>query len=214
MNLLPRIKILLVDDHHIFNDALKSLINEQPNLQVCGQVYQAKDVFLAIEQQRPQLLLLDINLQGSNGIDLGEKILFSFPDLKIIVLTMYNQPQLLEETKKTGLHGYLLKDTTTAKLLEGIQIVISGGTYFDTTVINPAHQTESQFKDSFAQRLNLTFREVEIIKLIKIGLTNEQIAEKLNLSFFTVKTHRKNIHFKLGLNKVSELIEFAVQNGI
>lgn len=214
MNLPHPTKILLVDDHHIFNDALKSLINEQPNLIVCGQVYQAKDALLAIEELRPELLLLDINLQGSNGIDLGKQILFSFPDVKIIVLTMYNQPKLLEETKKVGLHGYLLKDATTAKLLEGIRLVIAGGTYFDTAVINPLQTNDSPFQDDFAQRLNLTFREIEIIRLIKIGLTNEQIAEKLNLSFFTVKTHRKNIHFKLGLSKVSELIEFAVKNGV
>lgn len=214
MNQVLPIKILLVDDHHIFNDGLKSLINEQQNMTVCGQVSQARDVFGSIEQQRPDLILLDINLQGSNGIDLGKKILYSFSDLKIIVLTMYNQPKLLEETKKVGLHGYLLKDATTAKLLEGIQIVISGGTYFDKAVTNPAQNSENPFIDNFAQRLNLTFREIEIIRLIKVGFTNEQIAEKLNLSFFTVKTHRKNIHFKLKLNNVAELIEFAIQNDI
>ena len=214
MNKVLPIRILLVDDHHIFNDGLKRLIEEQPNLMVCGQVYQAKQVMAAVEQQKPDLLLLDINLQGSNGIDLGKKILASFSDLKIIVLTMYNQPKLLEETKKAGLHGYLLKDATTAKLLEGIQIVISGKTCFDHNVVNPQPKLESPFLDNFAQRLNLTFREIEVIRLIKIGFTNEQIAERLNLSFFTVKTHRKNIHFKLKLNNVAELIEFAVQNGI
>ena len=214
MNPLLPIKVLLVDDHHIFNDGLRRLINEQPNLVVCGQVNQAREVFDAIEKHRPDLILLDINLQGSNGIDLGKKILYSFSNLKIIMLTMYNQPKLLEETKKTGLHGYLLKDATTAKLLEGIQAVISGGTYFDKAVTNSAQNRESPFIDNFAQRLNLTFREVEIIRLIKVGFTNEQIAEKLNLSFFTVKTHRKNIHFKLNLSNVAELIEFAIQNDI
>lgn len=213
MNFL-KTKILLIDDHHIFNDGLKRLINEQPDLEVSGQVYHTKDVFFAIENNRPNLILLDINLQGSNGIDLGKKIIELYPLIKIIVLTMYNQPKLLEETNKVGLHGYLLKDTTTEKLLKGIKTVLSGGTYFDKAVTSFNQNKDNTFTDDFAQKLNLTFREIEIISLIKQGLTNEQISERLNLSFFTIKTHRKNIHFKLGLTNVAELIEFAIRNGI
>jgi len=207
-------KILLVDDHHIFNDGLKRLIDEQPGLTVCGQVYHAKELFHSIENQRPDLILLDINLQGANGIDLGKQIKDLFPYIKIIVLTMYNQPKLLEETRKAALNGYLLKDATTSQLLEGIRAVLAGGSCFDKAVLNFSSNTEGPFIDDFAQKLNLTFREIEIIRLIKIGFTNEQIAEQLHLSFFTIKTHRKNIHFKLGLNNVAELIEFAVRNGI
>ncbi|MGX5857944.1 response regulator [Dyadobacter jiangsuensis] len=206
-------RILLVDDHHIFNEGLKRLINEQPDYSVCGQVYQSKDIFPAIESLRPHLILLDINLKGVNGIDIGKRIIKDYPAIKVIVLTMYNQSKLLEESRKIGLHGYLLKDATTVKLLAGIEDVLGGKYYFDEAIVAPSQQ-EGPFTDSFAQKLNLTFREIEIIRLIKNGHTNEQIAEQLHLSFFTIKTHRKNIHFKLGLSKVTELIDFAVKNGI
>lgn len=214
MTLTSQIKILLVDDHHIFNEGLKRLIDEQPDYTVCGQVYQAKDIFYAIEHLRPQLILLDINLKGVNGIDIGKRIIKDYPDIRVMVLTMYNQSKLLEESRKIGLHGYLLKDATTSKLLKGIQTVLGGESYFDDAVVGAAQPDQDQFTDTFAQKLNLTFREIEIIRLIKNGYTNEQIAEQLHLSFFTIKTHRKNIHFKLGLSKVTELIDFAVKNGI
>lgn len=206
-------RILLVDDHHIFNEGLKRVINEQPGYVVCGQVYQSKDIFPAIEHGRPDLILLDINLKGVNGIDIGKKIIRDYPTTKVIVLTMYNQSKLLEESRKVGLHGYLLKDATTMKLLSGIEEVLKGNEIFDEDITGFT-PTEDQFTDSFAQKLKLTFREIEIIRLIKIGHTNEEIAEQLHLSFFTIKTHRKNIHFKLGLSKVTELIDFATKNRI
>jgi DNA-binding NarL/FixJ family response regulator len=214
MNPLPKIKILLADDHHIFNDGLKRLIDEQTDLVVCGQVYQSKEIFAAINNERPKMVLLDVNLQGVNGIDIGKMILVQFPEVKVLALTMYNQPKLLEETRRAGLHGYLLKDTTTAKLLQAIKMILAGGTYFDKTVSENPSGRPNLFTDDFAQKLNLTFREIEIIRLIRAGQTNEEIAETLNLSFFTVKTHRKNIYFKLGLSNVAEVIEFAVKNGI
>jgi DNA-binding NarL/FixJ family response regulator len=214
MTLTSQTRILLVDDHHIFNEGLKRLINEQPGYTVCGQVYQAKDIFPAIENLRPHLILLDVNLKGVNGIDIGKRIIKDYPATKVIVLTMYNQSKLLEESRKIGLHGYLLKDATTLKLLSGIRTVLKGAFYFDDAILGSPQTEQEQFTDTFAQKLNLTFREIEIIRLIKNGYTNEQIADQLHLSFFTIKTHRKNIHFKLGLSKVTELIDFAVKNGI
>jgi len=211
MNLPQRIKILLVDDHHIFNDGLKRLIDEQPDFRVCGQVFSARDLFYIVESQRPDLVLMDVNLQGVNGIDLGKKVLDTYPKIKIMVLTMYNQFKLLEETRKTGLHGYLLKDAPTPELLLALRTVLNGKFYFDSKVTQSLQHTEDAFGDDFANRLNLTFREVEIISLIRKGFTNEEIADQLHLSFFTVKTHRKNIHFKLGLKNVAELISFAAR---
>lgn len=206
------IKILLIDDHKIFNDGLKSLLNEQPDFTVCAQVFQAKDVFFTIQSHNPDLIILDINLQGINGINLGKKIVADSPTTKVMVLTMYNQPKLLEEARQAGLHGYLLKDVTTPELLKGIRSILSGDVCFDNKVAKAEILTVDPFGDDFARRLNLTFREVEIIKLIKEGLTNEQIAERLGVAFFTIKTHRKNIYFKLGINNVAELIEFATKH--
>jgi DNA-binding NarL/FixJ family response regulator len=206
------IKILLIDDHKIFNDGLKSLLNEQSDFTVCAQVFQAKDVVFTIQSHNPDLIILDINLQGINGINLGKKIVADSPKTKVMVLTMYNQPKLLEEARQAGLHGYLLKEATTPELLTAIRTVLSGNSSFDTKATKEKLHNEDAFGDDFARRLNLSFREVEIIKLIKEGLTNEQIAARLRVAFFTIKTHRKNIYFKLGINNVAELIEFATKH--
>ncbi|RYF77947.1 MAG: response regulator transcription factor [Cytophagaceae bacterium] len=214
MHPTPASRILLIDDHRLFNDGLKSLLNSQPDLTVCGQVFQAAEALHTIQHASPHLILLDVNLQGSNGIDLAKSISNSYPAVRILMLTMYNQPKLLDEARRAGLHGYLLKDSTTDQLLQAIRQVLSGGTFFDTHVLNPASPPDDPFGDSFARRLNLTFREVEIISLIREGLTNEQIAERIHLSVETVKTHRKNIHFKLGINKATDLVKFAIEHGL
>ncbi|MBC7893025.1 MAG: response regulator transcription factor [Sphingobacteriaceae bacterium] len=213
---MPRpnlIDILLIDDHRIFSDGLKLLFNEQPDFRVCGQVFRANDVFPAIQRLQPHLILLDINLQGSNGIDLGREIVRTYPLVSVIVLTLYNQSKLREEARRAGLHGYLLKESSMPELLEGIRAVLGGSVHFDRPVTETPAADDS-FGDEFAQRLNLTFREVEVIRLVREGLNNEQIAERLGVSFFTIKTHRKNIHFKLGISNVAELIQFAAKHGI
>ncbi|GAB3542397.1 response regulator [Spirosoma fluminis] len=207
-------RILLIDDHRLFNDGLKSLLNEQPDLTVCGQVFQASDALPVIQRTDPHLILLDINLQGINGIDLGKTIVAHYPAVRVVMLTMYNQAKLLDEVQRAGMHGYLLKEVSTADLLRGIRAVLAGGYYFDPVVANPAQAVDDPFGDVFARRLNLTFREVEVIRLIREGLTNEQTAERMHVSVETVKTHRKNIHFKLGINKVTDLVRFAIEHGL
>ncbi|WP_375448066.1 response regulator [uncultured Fibrella sp.] len=210
----PASQILLIDDHRLFNDGLKSLLNGQPDLTVCGQVFQASDALPAIQRTNPQLILLDVNLQGSNGIDLGKSIISNFPAVRVLILTMYNQPRLLDEARRAGLQGYLLKDSTTNELLRGIRHVLGGGTVFDPNIIDTASPPDDPFGDNFARRLNLTFREVEIIALIREGLNNDQIAVRIHLSVETVKTHRKNIYFKLGIGKATDLVRFAIEHGL
>lgn len=210
----PVARILLIDDHRIFNDGLKSLLNEQPDLMVCGQVFQAREALPIVQRTRPDLVLLDVNLRGVNGIDLGKTILSHSAGVRVLMLTMYNQPKLLEEAQRAGLHGYLLKDATTPVLLMAIRSVLVGKSYFESVLADTFEPPADPFGDEFARRLNLTFRELEVVRLIRAGLSSEQIAARIHLSVETVKTHRKNIHFKLGIKKVTDLIQFAIRNGL
>jgi DNA-binding NarL/FixJ family response regulator len=204
-------RLLLIDDHPVFNDGLKTLLNTQPDIEVCGQVFTASNVLPAIQRLKPQLVLLDVNLQGTNGIELGRRIVNDYPSLLVILLTMYNEPKLVSEAKQAGMKGYFLKDATTETLLQCIRTVLAGGTCFD---LGESSTPDGPFGDDFAKRLHLTFREVEIIRLICEGLSSEQIATQLYLSAQTVRKHRSNIYFKLGITKAAELIKFASQNGI
>jgi DNA-binding NarL/FixJ family response regulator len=204
-------KILLIDDHHLFNDGLKSLLSTEQNIEIVGQVFEAKNVLYQIQKLSPQLIFLDINLPDGNGIELSKIIVKDFPNTKIILLTMYADYQMLKEAKKVGVHGYILKNTSKKELLKGIEVVLSGGNYFDEKI---SKEVEDISKDDLSKKFALTDREKEIIKYVKAGLDSYQIAEKVNLSYLTIKTHRRNIHFKLGTNTTPELIRFANENGI
>jgi DNA-binding NarL/FixJ family response regulator len=206
-------KLLLVDDHQILNDGLKVILEKQPDFLVCGQVFNSEGVMPAIQTLTPDLVLLDINLHGSNGIDIGRNILTNFSAVKVLILTMYDQPKLLNETRRAGLHGYFLKDSNPIDLFAGIRAVLAGGQAFDKRV-QTQQPPADLFGDDFAQRLNLTFREVEIIRLIRDGLTNEEVAIQLHISPFTAKTHRKNVYSKLNLTNVADLVQFANKHGI
>jgi DNA-binding NarL/FixJ family response regulator len=211
MNLTTKVKILLIDDHQLFNDGLKSLLSTEPEIDIVGQVFEGKNVFFAIQKLAPNLLFLDINLPDENGIDIAKKVLRDFPSVKIILLTMYADYQMLKEAKKVGVHGYILKNTSKKELLQGISAVLEGKAYFDEKINK---DVEDISKDDLSKKFNLTEREKEIIKYIREGLDSYQIAEKVNLSYLTIKTHRRNIHFKIGTNTTPELIRFANENGI
>jgi DNA-binding NarL/FixJ family response regulator len=211
MSLTSKTKLLLIDDHQLFNDGLKSLLSSESNLEIVEQVFEAKNVLLEIHKTAPDLLFLDINLPDQNGIELAKEIQKAFPKVKIILLTMYSDTQIYKEALKIGVDGYILKNSSKQELLKGIEAVMNGKNYFDAK-INIG--TEPEKRDDLAKKFALTEREREIIKLIREGFDSYQIADKVNLSYLTIKTHRRNIHFKLGTSTTPELIKFANENGI
>jgi DNA-binding NarL/FixJ family response regulator len=203
-------KILIADDHTLFNEGVKQLLSD--TYEIVGQVYNGNDVLSAIHLKNPDVILLDINLPIINGFNLAKDIKNSFERLKVIFLSMYNESKFIEQSKQLNVHGYLLKHSTKEELIAGIDSVLQGKIYYDPKLNQKA--TNLHHDDFFVKQFALTPREVEIISMIKLGLSSVEIAEKLFLSEETVKSHRKNIHFKLGITKISELIQFANQNGI
>ena len=214
MDKIVPVKVLLIDDHRLFNDGILVLLNAQPDIVVSGQVYDAKDISFALQRHNPDLVLLDLNLKGSSGVEIGRQILVTNPRTKVIILTMHDQPRLLDQARKAGFQGYLLKDASTVELLDAIHAVMTGHTHFDPRLAAQIPSPKDPFGNDFALQASLTFRELVVIRHIREGLTSEQIADKLHLSAFTVKTHRKNIYFKLGIGNVAELIDFANRNGL
>ena len=161
---------------------------------------------------KPDLLLLDINMHGENSLGFAEGLLKAY-GIKILIVTMYNQPKLLQEARKAGFHGYLLKDSGGEDIVRAVREIAVGGYYFDKKVFSGS-ALQGEDNDAFVQKQKLTFREKEIVKLIKTGLTNEEIAAELFLSVLTIKTHRKNIYFKLGVSNSVELMNFVSENGL
>lgn len=203
-------KILIVDDHTLFNEGIRQLL--QDDYYIIGQVYDGKNVLHEVQSKNPDVVLLDINLPTINGLDLAKNLKHSFPSLKIIFLSMYSEPRFVEQAKQLNIDGYLLKHSTKRELIIGIQKVLAGSQYFDSKLQDL--RSNLHHDDYFVKTYSLTPREVEIIKMIKRGISNTQIAEELFMAEETVKSHRKNIYYKLGVKNVVELVEFANKNGL
>ncbi|GAA4454078.1 response regulator transcription factor [Nibrella saemangeumensis] len=207
------INIVIADDHQLFNDGLKKLLTyEGSPYQVVDQVYTGPEVVPAIHKHRPEIVLLDINLPGRNGIDIARQLAKEYPAVRIIIISMYSYEKFANELKQIGVPGYLLKSASNKQLSLCLQRVMEGKTYFDADL--DGHVELLYKDDDFIKRYNLSRREIEIIKLIKLGLPASVIAEKLFLSEETVKTHRKNIYYKLNINSVAQLIQFANDLGL
>jgi len=203
-------KLLIADDHTLFNEGVKQLISDHYN--IVGQVFDGKDVFTMVLVTRPDVILLDINLPSINGFDLAAELKKSFETIKIVFLSMYTEARFIEQSKQLKVDGYLLKNSTKEELIVGIDSVLNGESYYDPKLNQPRQNLYHD--DYFVKQFSLTPREVEIIRMIKDGLSTGEIAEKLFLGLETVKTHRKNIYFKLSITKSTELIKFALENNI
>lgn len=204
-------RILLVDDHKMFSDGIKQLLQLEKGWLVCGQIFDGSHLFHSITQNRPEILLLDVNLPNKNGLDLAKIVIKHYPKIKIVLLSMFDDPQLIASAKKIGVHGYILKNSSSETLISGIRSVLLNKPFFPET---KKTTEEPALNNSIKKIFLLTPREIEILRLIKLGMSSKQISEKINLSYLTIKTHRRNIHFKLKTETTAELIHFAIENGI
>lgn len=201
-------RLLIADDHTLFNEGVKNLLSE--NYEIIAQIYDGAGVLPAIQEKSPDVVVLDINLPTINGLTLAGEIKAGFPAVKIIFLSMYTEMRFVEEAKKLKVNGYLLKNSTKEELIRGIEQVLAGNNFWDPKLAREK-TTEDDF---FVKKFSLSPREIEIIGLIRSGFSTREIAEKLYLNHETVKTHRKNIYYKLTISKLPELIRFANENGI
>ena len=206
-------KILIADDHQLFNDGMKMMLAAEDTLQVVGQVFSGKDVLDAVHRTQPDVVLLDINMPHLNGLEAADKLLKNYPNVKIIMLTMYSDRRFVEDCQRMGVPGYILKNSGVDEVLNAIDTVLAGKRYYDPKLTKSTTPNQHA-DDSFQKQFQLTKREIEIIGLVGQSFTNEEMADKLFLSVATVKTHRNNINLKLGINKPADLVKFAVEHGL
>jgi DNA-binding NarL/FixJ family response regulator len=206
------IKIIIADDHLLFIDGLKMLLANEPGLQVSEVAADGRELMDIIHRQTFDLLLLDINMPKINGLDVLKHIRQSQTVLKIIMLSTYNEDHLVEKAMQYGANGYLLKNSNRQELLYTIRLVIDGKACFPYR--SPKLITAYDGKDDFLKQFDLTKRELEIIQFLKNNYTNQQIADSLFLSIYTIETHRKNIMQKLGLNNPAALMKFIIEKNL
>ncbi|WP_247235532.1 response regulator transcription factor [Telluribacter sp. SYSU D00476] len=210
MEIPSRIRVLIADDHVMFNDGLAlQLTLKDSSLEVISQVYRGEDVLPAVQRFSPHIVLLDINLPKLNGIDCARLIIKHSPSVRVIMLTMYAYRKFIKECYALGIAGYLLKNERADTIIDTIHKVMNGHLVYPETHPSNAHED-----DFFIKKFKLTPTEIKIIGMIRRGLSSQQIANTLYVSFETIRSHRKNIYRKLSINHVSELIDFANEYGL
>lgn len=205
------IRIFIADDHEMFRDGIKSLLNSFRSISVVGEATNGEEVLERLKTTEVDVVLLDISMPGINGIEAATMLLKQNPDVKILMLSMFNDAKHIQEVIKSGAKGYVLKDCPTKELVDGIQTVFEGGTFFVDEV---KEKLINSFKtDEVHGKVVLTKREQLILEMICEDMTTPQIAEKLSLSVHTVESHRKNLLMKTGAKTSIGLVRFAVDNG-
>ncbi|MBP9104224.1 MAG: response regulator transcription factor [Chitinophagaceae bacterium] len=209
---MKRSKIVLADDHQFLLEGILSILKEEPDLEIAATVNNGIDLMEAVAQHKPQLAILDLNMPGYDGLKCLQKIKTNFSETKVLVLTNYMQPELVEEVRKMKAEGYLIKNSSAAALKEAVQTILSGGTSYPAADELKSTPDDSYFFDEFLKKYQLTKREVQIIRMVCQEKSTKQIATELYLSELTINTHRRNIFRKLELNNVAGLMNFARQN--
>ncbi|PJJ83321.1 response regulator transcription factor [Mucilaginibacter auburnensis] len=205
-----KLSVIIADDHTLFINGLRMLLQNEPDIEILDVAADGKELMGLLNTHSPQLILLDINMPGINGLEALKRIKAYHPKIKVIMLSTYNEEQLIEKAKAGGAYGYLFKNVDKTELLSAMHSVVEGGTYFPQKATEIAHNNFDE-PDPFLKQFQLTKREMELLQLIKENYTNQQMADKLFLSIYTVETHRKNIMQKLHLKNPVELTKFILQ---
>jgi DNA-binding NarL/FixJ family response regulator len=207
------IKIIIADDHKIVREGLNALLSSAEEIEIIEEAPNGLILLHQLKTLEPDLVLLDIGMPVMDGIQAAAKIKVEFPKVKILILTTYVEQAKIKKMLKIGVHGYVLKDSGKAALLNAIRTVTEGQNYYDQRVTDIVMNSYKPQKKATSNNISLTKREKEIALLIVQGKSTKEIAQELFISPFTVDTHRKNIFSKLGINKVASLVTIAIREG-
>lgn len=210
--------IIIAEDHNILRAGLKALLTSNPQFDVVGEADNGRDAIRRVIDLKPDLVIMDLNMPGLNGMDAIREIKERMPEIKTLVLTVHNEEEYVLASLKAGANGYVLKDATQNELMTAAERVLSGKTYLSAEitekVVNSYLNTNSVNQEPVTRWDTVTQRERQILKLIAEGHTNKSMAEYLCISVKTVEKHRANLMKKLDLHSVSALTTYALDKGI
>lgn len=208
------IRVFIVDDHQMVIEGIKLLLQHENTVEVVGFALSAEDAMFTLPEIKPDVLLLDINLPGMNGIYACKNINRQLPDLKIIAITMHKESSLIKLMLGNGAKGYVLKNAGQHELISAINTVYQGKTYLDNATNEIVINTMTQSKAATKARSlfpKLSRREKDVLNLILDEYTTQEIADKLFISFGTVETHRRNMLIKTGTRNTAGLVRVALE---
>ncbi len=215
------ITVLIVDDHKIIRDGIKSLLEDVPNIKIIGEASNGVEAIEFFKNQFAEVVIMDIRMPEMSGIETTKYLTENYPNVKILALTMHDEEAFISKMLQAGASGYLLKNVGKEEFVTAIQKIFKGENYFSLEVATKMMTKFMPNKNNDDIDINkdndnsqLTKREIEVIKLIAEGLTSQDIADKLFISPRTVDTHRRNLLQKLNVKNTAELIKYAIKHNI
>jgi DNA-binding NarL/FixJ family response regulator len=210
------IRVLLADDHKLFRDGLRNLIEKEAGMEVVAEAENGRKAVKLAEKLSPNVIIMDVSMPDLNGIEATRKIIAGTSNVKVIALSMHTDRRFVLGMLEAGASAYLLKDCAFAELVSAIRQVAAGNTYLSPKIADVVVKgyLNKVSDSSLTMRTVLTSREREILQLLAEGLSAKEIAAHLNLSIKTIETHRRNIMEKLEIHTIAELTKYAIREGL
>ena len=209
------IRILIIDDHAVVRRGLRALLEAEPDFQVVGEATDGDSVLQLVEECQPNVILMDVNMRRVNGIEATRQVKAKFPQVQVLILTLYEDVEFLSEAMKAGAAGYVLKSAIELVIIKAIHTVARGELFIDSAMsvamiksLTAGAKPEDHALDELSER------EIEILRLVAQGHTNREIATKLHISVRTVEGHRASILSKLNLSTPIQIVRYAMKHGL
>ncbi|MBM3762743.1 MAG: response regulator transcription factor [Acidobacteria bacterium] len=213
-----RIRVLIVDDHKIMRDGIKAILKPATDLEVVGETDSGVEAVQMVRKLRPDVVMMDINLQGMSGIEATTEMLRHHPETRVMMLSMYDDEHSVISAVKAGARGFVLKRASDGDLIQALKMVAMGGTYLSPRVSDRLlERIQKGTVDESTQALplaDLSPREIQVLRLVAEGKTSKEIAVMLDLSVQTIRSYRKAMMKKLNVNNVAGLTQLALSTGL
>ncbi|HZC30195.1 MAG TPA: response regulator transcription factor [Gaiellaceae bacterium] len=205
------IRVLIVDDHAVVRSGLRLLLEREDGIVAVDEAANADEAIYRMIEHKPDVLLIDVTMPGTSGIDAIPKLKGASPDTKVLVLSMHDDPRYVRDAFAAGASGYVLKEAADAEVVAAIRDVAGGGSYVNPALGARLVASEAQ-QEAAAKADPLSEREHEVLRMLALGHTNQEIAQALYISVRTAETHRSHIMQKLGLQSRADLVRYALAN--
>jgi DNA-binding NarL/FixJ family response regulator len=203
------IRILLCDDHALVMDGIRSRLECYAHIAIVGEACNGQQALDLAGELKPDIALMDISMPVMNGLEAAEKFRETLPDIKVIMLSMHENPEYLRTAKQAGVRGFILKDVSSNDMVRALEAIASGGEAY-----SPSFDKIDTTEDSSDDGMPLTTRERTVLRLLARGASNKHVARELDISVRTVETHRRNIKRKLGIDSSAGLVRYAIEKGL
>ncbi|MBC17798.1 Two component transcriptional regulator, LuxR family [Pseudodesulfovibrio profundus] len=212
-------KLMIVDDHPLFREGLKTMISRDSRFTVVAEAGNGKEGMALAKKHEPDIMLVDISMPGKNGIQIVRDLKDVLPDTRFIIISMHSEADYIVESFRAGATGYLIKESAASNLIRGLDTVARGELFLDSAlsqevIFRLLQAKDSKSEDSGEPYSSLTAREQEVMRMLAEGLTTKEVAAKLFISPKTVENHRTNLMKKLGLQSTVELIRYSARLGL